>query len=306
MHELLRKAGIIGIPSQVGSGAGKKIPSSDVRKVLTLRGFEFPRIAQIISFMMCKGGVGKSTSVFFLGQRIAAYGFKVLLVDADPQGNLTSAFGLDVDEDTPVLADILEGGCTTNNAIIHLSDFISLIPSTPMNANVESRIREKFKNPSLPFKRTVDPLRSDYDFILVDCAPALNLTNAAIVSGSDLIIMPVNPDKFSKIGLNQTLGEIKTIGEDFKVSPNVRIVFTRFDAREYTSLKYLSEVAEEHKDLMFQTTIRTASDLKNAISKKEDLFSLGKSNAKEDYDSLAQEILGIQSVAKKVIKKNNN
>lgn len=304
MNDLLKKTGVQYLPGQAkpGRGAAKDFSSSDSRRLLEAKGFVYPTPAKVISFMMCKGGVGKTTSSFFVANRMAAYGARILVVDGDSQGNLTSAFDLssmkiEIDEETPILVDLLTKDASIDEAIIAFSPFLHLIPSTPLNSILESKIRDNFKNPSVPFSKIFEIVKDRYDYIIIDCAPALNLTNTAIICASDLVVLPVAPDKFSQIGLEQTLKEIHQIEEDFPEigKRETRVIFTRFDAREYTSLKYLSEIADSNKERMFKTMIRTASDLKNAITKKEDLFQYKNSNAKDDYDSFVKEIMGIDT-----------
>lgn len=113
------------------------------------------------------------------------------------------------------------------------------------------------------------------------------------------MILPVSPDKFSQLGLNQTLQELQQIEQDFQLQIEKRIIFTRYDGREFTSLKYLAEIAEKHNDIRFSTAIRTCADVKNAITRKEDLFSYKKSNAREDYDKFTQELMGLDKVFQK-------
>jgi chromosome partitioning protein len=299
LSDLFKKVGVNFIEEDKNSrGQTKNILANDVRKIFELRGYKYPDSAKVISLMMCKGGVGKTTTTVFVSQRLSSYGAKVLLIDADSQGNATSAlnleqYGYSIDEQTPVLLDIFIGNSSIQETIIKISPNLHVIPSSPANSTLDGKIRETFKNTSIALKKFLDQVIFDYDFILIDCAPALNLTNTAMVSASELVIMPVAPDKFSQMGLEQTLSEISQIESDFKLKIDKKIVFTKFDAREYTSLKYLTDIAESHRDKMFTTMIRTASDLKNAITKKEDLFSYKKSNAKDDYDSLTKEIMGL-------------
>lgn len=306
LNEILKKNDVQYLPnsSKAGRGAAKSLAGRDVRRVLEARGFEYPSPAQTMSFMMCKGGVGKTTSSFFLAQRLTSYGAKVLLIDGDSQGNLTAAFnwadyGIEIDEETPILVDVITGDAILDEAIIALTPDLHLIPSTPMNATLEGKIRDKVKNPAMPIRRAIEPFGNRYDYIIFDCAPALNLTNTAIMASCDEVILPVAPDKFSQLGLKQTLEELETINRDFGLNIGSRIVFTRFDAREYTSLKFLSEIVESNTNRMFQTTIRTAADLKNAIAKRENLFDYRKSNGKEDYDAFAKEVLGIDKFIEK-------
>lgn len=305
LNDLYKK---IEVPSSKSTpkqrGTAIALPGPDARKVFEARGFAFPEQGQVVTMMMSKGGVGKTTSTFFLSQRLSAYGARVLVIDADPQGNLTSAFGLEdynfeVDEETPVLVDVIAGETTMDEAIIQVTPNLALLPSSPMNSTLDSKIRDKFKHAGQALEDYIPEFKKKYDFILIDCAPSFNLTNTAVGTISDLIILPVAPDKFSKIGVEQTLSEIRDIRRAFRKDIRARIIFTKFDAREYTSLHYLSEIATEHKDIMFKTMIRTASDLKNAITKHEDLFDYKKSNAKEDYDAFAIELLGLDELKKK-------
>jgi chromosome partitioning protein len=293
--ELLKRAEI---ESEGGKGSTKDILAPDVRRILESRGYNYSNPTKVISFSICKGGVGKSTSSLYISQRLSAYGARVLAIDSDPQGNLTAAFDLEsynvsIDEETPVLIDLITGDASLEETIIKFTPNLHIIPSTPLNSTLDSKIRDKFKNPSVPIANILRPILDDYDYIVIDCSPTLNLVNTSIACASDLVILPVAPDKFSNIGLNQTLDELDTIERDFNIKIQRKIVFTKFDAREHTSLKYLGEIAKEQTHIMFKTMIRTAADVKNAITKKEYLFDYKKSNAREDYDNLTREIMGL-------------
>ncbi len=305
--EMTRKFGITTETDKPRRGSVKPISPVDVRRILEARGFKYPSPASVISFMICKGGVGKTTSTYFSAQRLSSYGAKVLVIDADPQGNLTSAFNLEqygvgIDEETPVLLDVITSQCTIDESIIPVTLNLHLLPSTPLNANLDGKIRDNYKNPSLPVKKVIAQVMDRYDYILIDCAPALNLTNTAVVCASDMVILPVAPDKFSQLGLNQTLQELSQIESDFSLTFNKKILFTKYDGREFTSLKYLTDIAEKYNDLRFNTAIRTSADVKNAITKREDLYSYKKSNAKEDYDSFVFELMGLDKAFRKTTK----
>jgi len=309
--EIITKNDIKYIEESQGTSRGhaKSLNWTEIRKLLQVRGFHYPSPAKVITFAMQKGGVGKTTSTFFTSQRIAGYGSKVLVIDADPQGNLTNAFhledeGIEIDENTPILADVLDQNrkdkVSIEDAIIPIYDNLHLLPSTPTNSIIDSIIEAQYPNPAKTLTKIIDPLKAKYDYIIIDSAPAINKLLAGIVYASDLIIIPVNPDKFSEMGLGQTMDQIALIKKEFEGCRAVpKIVFTRYDAREFTSMKYLAEIASKYKDQMFETPIRTASDLKNAISKKEDLFAYKTSNAREDYDRLTREIMGLNEVFSK-------
>lgn len=299
--DLMRKHGTN--PDPESKGTSKPVSPVDIRNIFESRGFRYPSPAQVISFMICKGGVGKTTSTFFTAQRMSAYGAKVLLVDADPQGNLTSAFALEtygeqIDEGTPVLNDVVKGEVSIDQAILAITPNLHLLPSTPMNALLEGQIRDSRRPAGKILPALFAPLLSRYDYIMFDCAPALNLTNTAIVSISNRVVLPVSPDKFSQLGLQQTLADIAQIEQDFGLNLDKRILFTKYDGRELTSLMYLSGIMQNYKDLTFKSMIRTSADVKNAITRKEDLFGYKKSNAKEDYDKFVQELMGLESIKK--------
>jgi chromosome partitioning protein len=281
-----------------GKGASKQIPGSQVRKLLEFKGYQFPTHAKVISFMNQKGGCSKTTNTFFLSQRLSSYGARVLAIDSDSQANLTSAFnleqyGLELDESTSVLVDVIEGKAQIEETILAITPTLHLLPSSPYNATLEAKIRDNYKNPSIALRQIIEHLLPRYDFILIDCSPSLNLTNTAVISASDLVIIPVEPSKFSKIGLNLTLKEIEQIERAFNLRIESKIVFTKFDQRQFISMKYLGETAAEYPDKMLKTMIRTSTDVATAVAKKEDLFSYKKSSGKEDYDSLAREVMGL-------------
>ncbi len=235
LSDLFKKIGVNFVEEEKSlRGQAKNVQSMDVRRIFELRGYQYPRSAKVISLMMCKGGVGKTTTTVFVAQRISSYGAKVLIIDADSQGNATSALSLDqygvsIDEETPVLLDVITGQCSIDDVILKVSPTLHLIPSSPANSTLDGKIRENFKNTSIALKKHLEPIMAHYDFILIDCAPALNLTNTAMVAASDLVIMPVAPDKFSQMGLEQTISEISQIENDFNLKIDKKIVFTKFE-----------------------------------------------------------------------------
>lgn len=277
------------------------LKADDVKKILEGRGFQYPSKAIVIALMICKGGTGKSTKAYFLSRRLAAYGNKVLLIDADPQGNLTMGFTeeelqCELNEELPILQDVLSKKARIQDIVIEVSDHLHLIPSTPRNSVLDNTIRDHHKNPSLPLRKALSSVQHKYDYVIIDCAPALNLTNTTVVCAADKVLLPFYPDKFCKMSLAQTLDEIGKIEDDFDFEVEKSIVFSKFDQREITSLHYFSQLMDEQKDLMSKTVIRTSTDPKNSIAESKDLFALSKSTAKEDYDQLVREILNLDSL----------
>lgn len=287
---------------EIKTGKTKKIPPTEVRRILESRGFRFPSSANKMGFLVCKGGTGKSSSSYFTGIRLSSYGAKVLLVDGDPQGNLTDAFcltryGLTLTPETPVLLDLVSKTASLEETIIKVTPNLHLIPSTNMNSNLDNYIKSKFYNASAPINDVISNVVERYDYIIFDCAPSLGILNASIVCTLDRVILPINGDAFSMSALKDTLAELMRIEKEFKIKFDKRIVFTRFDEREYVSKKYLGEVASLYGALLYETIIKQCADIKTCISKNEDLFAGNKkSNARYDYDEFTKEILGLNKV----------
>lgn len=268
-----------------------------VRAILIDRGLSYPESALVFAIMICKGGAGKTAVSLYLATRLSSYGCRILLVDADPQGNLTQSFYLDdIGENTKVLNNIIGTSKPIRDIIIPVTKNLHLVPSTLVNSSLDDKLAKATIDFKSAIRTKIDAVRQDYDFVLIDCAPALSYTNYSAAAAADLMVLPVNPDEYSKIGLGQTLDSVEAVeeGRGFKVPK--KIIFNKFDAREYTSVRYLQEVTAGRKEQMFSTLIRTSADVKNAVSKKQDLFLDTRSTAREDFDALAKEILGINGL----------
>jgi len=269
---------------------------AQARKILESRGYSYGPTSKVMAFIMCKGGVGKTTSTFFISQRLAAYGAKVLVIDSDSQGNLSSAFhtdelGYDIDEQTPVLVDLVTRRCSAEEAIVVLSPNLHLIPSTPFNSTLDGKLRDLPGHGILRVSEILTQLKHNYDYILIDCAPALNLSNASIIRASNKVVLPVCLDKFSQIGLVQTLSEIESMEKDFQFSLDKRILITKFDLRESITFRYLGDIASQSRNIIYNTMVRVSSDISVSISNNQDLFALKNSTGKKDYDDITREIM---------------
>ena len=311
MNDLCRKLDV-NLTKQSTGARSKNLSPADARKILENRGFQFPKEAKVISYLVCKGGTSKSTCSFFSSLRLSSFS-KVLVIDGDPQGNLSSAFqkyfdqssdkengSFSLDEDTRILVDVLDGDVDISEAIIKLTPNLHLIPSTPLNSVLENSIRENYKNHSLALRTHLDKIKKQYDFIIIDSAPALNLTNMAIICASSQIVLPLNTDKFSEIALSQTLNEIEQIQNEFKIKNlDVRIAITRVDGREYiNNSHFISRISERNEKKIFNTTIATSTDCKRAIQEGDDLFTYSRSRAKEDFCMFTRELIGLDKFKK--------
>jgi len=271
---------------------------TQARYVMEAAGRAFPKPAMRIACMMCKGGVGKTTTAYFLGLRLASYGARVLFIDADPQANLTSAlgpesYGFTLGEQSAILLDVLSGQCNPREAILPLTQHLHLIPSTAVNSLLERRLLEQGSASLRELDVALDSLKDDYNYIIIDCAPSLNLVNASVVCASNLVLLPIQLDEFSRSGLHLTLSEIFELQQRFEFKTDIRILLNRFNPVEKLSFLYLGHLAEKYRPLMMQSAIRQSSEIKLSLTLKQDLFRKSKSRAKDDFDGLAREVMHV-------------
>lgn len=264
--------------------------SSEVREIFLRGGFRYPQ--QVISFQMLKGGVAKTTTAFFVGQRLAQYGARVLFIDLDQQANLSYALGFE-DESHPVWVDLIEGRKTVEELLVSLDDNIDLIPSNLNNSVLDRVLMRTQRNWAMCVKGPLQKIVNNYDFVLIDLAPALSVINTAATVASSMVVLPVNPDKFSMIGLKKHMDELELTKTEFAAEFQTRVLFTKFDAREKMSELYLKECLQNYEDKLFETYVRSSTEVKNALELKKDIFA-SKLGIRNDFDDLASELLDLK------------
>jgi chromosome partitioning protein len=267
------------------------LPPQLVRQFLSSRGYQYP--FQVVSFQMLKGGVAKTTSALNFGLRAAMYGCRVLFIDLDQQANLTYALGEEA-EDRAVWVDVVEKKATLAEAMLHIDEHIDLIPSSLNNSVLDRVLLNGSRNWAQAVKAPLKEVRAHYDLIVIDTAPNLSAINTAVTCASDVVILPINPDKFSWKGLEKHREDLQELRQEFDLHFQQRILFTKFDGRESASREFLSQAIHQFEDLLLKNYIRTSSEIKNSIRAARTLFAT-KSNAKEDYDLVTREILGLIS-----------
>lgn len=259
----------------------------DVRFFLETRGHHY--IKKTISFQMLKGGVAKTTSALNFAIRANMYGAKVLVIDLDQQGNLSYALGVE-NPDLPVWVDMLEKNLEIEKIILPISETFHLVPSNLNNSVLDRVLLSGTKNIGTAVKQRIHGIKKKYDIIIIDTAPNLSAINTAVSCASDMIILPVNPDRFSFSGLSKTLEELNEIKREFGVKFQERILFTKYDVREAMSREGLEQCHLLYEKEMLNTFIRANVDAKSHILSHKTLFDYP-SNCKEDYDLLTRELL---------------
>ena len=178
-----------------------------------------------ISLLNMKGGVGKTTTSVNLATGIAMQGHSTLLVDLDPQSNTTSMF---LNEDPEIAAhNLLKGEVPTTDAILSVGEKLWLIPSELSLANTETELRVQTNAPQHNrLQKALSQVKDRFQYCIVDCPPILNLLTLNAIITSDLIIVPIKPDRFALRGYGVTMQNISQIREHWELSLDVKVLFT--------------------------------------------------------------------------------
>jgi chromosome partitioning protein len=253
--------------------------------------FEINFKQKALAFQIVKGGTGKTSLVYSVAVRANLYGAKVLCIDLDQQANLTQAFKINPEE-MPAMIDILRDGIKINDAIVSVGEGIDLIPSRIENAVLDNAIILGKHALVHVYKRMIDPLRENYDLIIIDCPPALGQSVAAMALAVDEVVSPVTPEKFCLSGLKITTQEVNNLEANYNTEIKMRIVVNKFDSRTSLSHEVLSTLIKHpiYGEKLYKTYIRTNQDFPNAIARGQSIFdSLKLTTAKEDIDLLTKE-----------------
>jgi chromosome partitioning protein len=238
-----------------------------------------------------KGGVGKSTTCNAVGAGLFHKGYKVLYVDLDAQGNLS--FSMNANNRAITSLEVLTGTATAEEAIVHTPQG-DLIPASPALGSADTILKDTGKEYRL--LEALEPIKENYDYILLDCPPALGILTVNALTACKEILIPAQADVYSLQGIGQLAQTIATVKKYCNRDLAIKgTVVTRFNgravlARDMTEL--LEATAEQLHTKLYKTKIRECIQIKEAQAKQIDIFTYSpKSNATEDYTALVEEIL---------------
>ncbi len=241
-----------------------------------------------------KGGVGKTTTSTNLSACLAEAGKKVLLVDIDPQGNATSGVGVDKNELENTVYDMIIGECTLEECVV--KDAIENLDVLPSNINLSGAeidligIEER----EYILKKSIDSVKANYDYIIIDCPPSLNMLTVNAMTTADTVLVPIQCEYYALEGLSQLLHTIGLVKE--RLNPDLEmegVVFTMYDARTNLSLEVVENVKNNLKQSIYKTIIPRNVRLAEAPS-----FGLPINL----YDSRSAGAQGYRDLATEVIK----
>ena len=256
-------------------------------------------MAKIISLVNQKGGVGKTTTSINLSAALGKEGKKTLLVDLDPQRNATTGLGFSNGDYEGDVYEVMTGKCPIEKAIIKTKfENLSILPSTINLAGVDVEFvknmldNEEFKQ-NEQLKLALDSVREKYDYIIIDCQPALGVATLNALVASDSVIIPVQCEFFALEGITQLLNSIIMVQSS--MNPNLRIegvLLTMLDGRTNIGLEVIEEVRNYFKDKVFNTLIPRLVRLVEAPSHGKPINEYDPtSRATEAYANLAKEVI---------------
>ncbi len=240
-----------------------------------------------------KGGVGKTTTSINLSASLAQQGKKVLVVDMDPQGNTTSGLGVEKDTLDKTVYQLLLGEIQIEDCLIREKfENLSIIPSNVNLAGAEIELID-VENKQYLLKNALDQIREQYDFVIIDCPPSLNMLTINAMCAGNTVLVPIQCEYYALEGLTQLMHTIDLVKD--RLNPDLEIegvVFTMYDARTNLSLQVVENVKANLHQNIYKSIIPRNVRLAEAPSYGMPITMYDpKSTGAESYKLLAEEVI---------------
>jgi chromosome partitioning protein len=249
----------------------------------------------IISISNQKGGVGKTTSTINIGAYLALLGYKVLLIDLDPQCNLSISYG--IKDSTKNIYGAILGDSPISESIVFLENIkgtgkLALIPGSKNFARYE-KIRANEVNSQLDLKKCLQPIQNHFDYIIIDCPPTMGLIAINAFACSRAVLVPLEAQLFAIEGLkivSKLISEVKEV-----INPEIKlggIFFIKYDKRKILDREIQNFIEENYKEKLLNASIRESIALREAPHECKDIFAYdANSNGAKDYILLTNELI---------------
>jgi chromosome partitioning protein len=250
-------------------------------------------MARTIAVTNQKGGVGKTTTAVNMATYIAMEGYKVLLIDCDPQGNATSGMGVNRKRLKYCLHDMLVDGLEFQKVMSHTRiDRLDIIPATIQLAGAEIElVARPDREQALAFG--IAPIKNYYDYIFLDCPPSLGLLTINALTASDSVLIPLQCEYYALEGLSQLVDTVQLVKKRLNAKLIIEgIVFTMFDGRTNLSIQVVDEVKKHFRKEVYQTIIPRNIRLSEAPSHGKPIAIYdSRSKGAEVYRDFAREVI---------------
>ena len=251
-------------------------------------------MGRVIAVANQKGGVGKTTTAINLSACLAEKGQKVLAIDMDPQGNMTSGLGIDKDEVEKNIYDLMIGQAGVDEVL--QKEAIENLDVIPTSIDLSAAEIELIGVDDKEFiiRNAVQPIKDDYDYIIIDCPPSLSMLTINAMTTADSVLVPIQCEYYALEGLSQLIHTINLVQE--RLNPNLQmegVVFTMYDVRTKLSNQVVENVKENLDTKIYETMIPRNIRLAEAPSYGIPINMYdSKSAGAESYRKLAKEIVG--------------
>ena len=247
---------------------------------------------KILAFINQKGGSGKTTTALNVGAALSRKGKKVLLIDTDPQGNLTTSAGLEPTAEEPTLYEVLKGSVNINDAIKHKAGAYDVLPTDIRQSGADIELSSVVGR-ELLIKEALASLKTAYDYVLIDCPPSLSIITLMALTACNSVIIPVQAQYLALNGMAQLIDTIELVKK--RMNPAIEIggvVITMYDGRKTLDKGVVDNIAAAFPDKVFKTLISNNVALAEAPAFGNDIYEY-KPDAKgaQQYEQLTNEII---------------